>query len=273
MNDPFFLADDGARLRLRIRPADAADAEPVVMLHSLFFDGSMFDDACTRLSNDYVVYAPDHRGQGESESAGVVPSIARLASDAIFLIENEIRKPVHLVGSSMGGYVAMQVAVRRPDLLRSSAWSCCTAHAEKQPERFAALEADIRAQGTGQLGDTLVRTMFGRRFIELGDERYHYWRARFESRGPQVADAVHEVFARASFEDELARVRSPLLLFSGDLDLAKRPADMSFIAERVAGSRHIVIEHAGHTPPVETPDLFAKELMRFWRNIAITDQP
>ncbi|MDH6147518.1 MULTISPECIES: alpha/beta fold hydrolase [Paraburkholderia] len=265
MNSRIFLADDGARLYCR-GPSDSAahDAVPVLMLHSLFFDGSMFDAVRALLSTDLAVYAPDHRGQGRSGAGREAPSIDRLASDTIGIIETLGAGPVHLVGSSMGGYVALRIAQRRPDLLRSCVLSCCTAHAERQPERFAALEQRIRDEGTALLGPTLLQTMFGERFVAEDGEVCRAWRRHFESLGRSAADPVQGVFARPGYEALLADVRLPLLLFSGELDRAKRPADMQYIAERVAGSRHVTVGDSGHTPPVENPALFAAELLRFW---------
>jgi 3-oxoadipate enol-lactonase len=274
MTARFFLADDTARLYCR-QPSELASAPggaPVLMLHSLFFDGSMFDAVRARLPRDLAVFAPDHRGQGRSEAGSEAPSIDRLASDTIGMIEAMSAGPVHLVGSSMGGYVALRIAQRRPELLRSCVLSCCTAHAERQPERFAVLEARIRDEGTANMGESLLRTMFGERFVARDDETCRAWRRHFEALDRGVADAVHGVFARPGYEAMLAGLRMPLLLFSGELDRAKRPADMQYIAERVAGSRHIVVADAGHTPPVECPVLFAEELLRFWRD-SVADFP
>lgn len=234
------------------------------MLHSLFFDGSMFDAVRSLLPATVAVYAPDHRGQGRSEAGGSTPSIDRLASDTIDIIETLGQGAVHLVGSSMGGYVAMRIAERRPDLLRSCVLSCCTAHAERQPERFAALEQRIREEGTAQLGLTLLQTMFGERFVAENSDACQAWRKHFEGLGPSAAEAVHGVFARPGYEALLDDLRVPLLLFSGELDRAKRPEDMAYIAERVPGSRHVTVADSGHTPPVESPALFARELLQFW---------
>lgn len=265
MNPAIFIADDGARLYYR-GPSQTMKHEgaPVVMLHSLFFDGSMFDAVRNLLPATLAVYAPDHRGQGRSEAGRHAPSIDRLASDTIGIIETLGEGPVHLVGSSMGGYVAMCIAGRRPDLLRSCVLSCCTAHAERQPERFAALEARIRAAGTAQMGPTLLQTMFGERFVAEGNDVCKAWQAHFEGLGSRVAEAVHGVFARPGYEALLNDMRVPLLLFSGELDRAKRPSDMQYIAERVQGSRHVTAADSGHTIPVEDPALFARELAQFW---------
>lgn len=267
-----FRTSDGCDLRVRRAAGHAADntqiiSNPVLMLHSLFFTGEMFESLLPSLPGSAQVYAPDHRGQGDSDTAGKTPSISRLASDMIELIEGHIGAPVHLVGSSMGGYVAMQMAIQRPDLLKSLTLSCCTAHAEKQPERFAALEARIREQGSEPMVDALLETMFGEAFIGSGSIQCKTWRERFIELPKRIADAVHEVFARSSFESSVRDLPMPLLLVSGQLDRAKRPDDMDFIHKIKNGSRHLVIPDAGHTPPVETPQVFAEALLEVWRKV------
>jgi len=288
MNAGFFIAEDGAKLYSGdaslatftetvnandgvARPLDS-DC-PVVLLHSLFFNGTMFDPVRALLPADMRVLTPDHRNQGRSDAGTNRPSIAQLANDTIRLIEDVVKGPVHIVGSSMGGYVAMHIAERRPDLLKTCVLSCCTAYAEREPDRFAALEARIREEGTSRMGATLVKTMFGERFSAENNALCQAWQQHFEHLSvarpaAEVADAVHGVFAREGFESRLSCLTMPVLLFSGEMDRAKRPADMAFIAERVPGSQHVVVADAGHTPPVERPDLFALALLRFWRESA-----
>lgn len=272
-----YRTGDGCNLWVRrgaglAEPCGAADIGPVLMLHSLFFTGQMFDGLRPYLPTSALLYAPDHRGQGRSDGGAANPSIERLAADMIELIEHHIGAPVHLVGSSMGGYVAMHIARLRPDLLKSLTLSCCTAHAERQPERFAALESRIREHGTGDLQDALRDTMFGEAFVASQSPDGLAWREHFGSLPREVADAVHQVFARPGVEASMADLPSPLLLVSGQLDRAKRPADMDYIHQLTPGSRHLVIDQAGHTPPVETPAIFAQALLELWQGYAAHDR-
>ncbi|MBP2227878.1 3-oxoadipate enol-lactonase [Azospirillum agricola] len=272
----WIVAEDGARLHHVERStggaADAA-AGPVILLHSLFFSGAMFDDLLDRLPAGLRCVRPDHRGQGRSETGRNAPSIERLADDTIALIEALGGRPAHLVGSSMGGYVALAVLRRRPELVASAVLSCCTAQPEIQVERFAALENALRTKGAAALVDAIAATMFGTRFIEGGidgsGERLQRWRAAFAEVDDRIADAVHGVAGRTSFVESLPAIRVPLQLVSGALDAAKRPDDMQFIADRVSGSRHVTLEQSGHTPPVEDPDAFAAILRRFWTDIGL----
>ncbi|CAO3437289.1 alpha/beta fold hydrolase [Azospirillum endophyticum] len=265
------VADDGARLFRTERAGlpDDDEAATVILLHSLFFNGAMFKELVDRLPAGLRCICPDHRGQGGSESGRHAPTIERLAEDTIALIERLGSKPVHLVGSSMGGYVALAVLERRPELVASGVLSCCTSQQEVQVERFAGLEAALRTKGAAALVDGISATMFGSRFIAENGDAHRRWRAAFAEVDERIADAVHGVAGRPSFVEGLGAIRTPLQLVSGALDTAKRPEDMQFIADRVPGSRHTTIAEAGHTPPVETPDAFAALLRNFWIDIAL----
>ncbi len=237
---------------------------PVLALHSLFFDGRMFDDLARRTGR--VVIAPDHRGQGSRADEPGVPSIDVLAADAVVLMEH-IGEPVHLVGSSMGAYVAMVVAARRPDLVQSLVLSAATADAERRPELFADLVATLRGRGPAACTDRIAATMFGEPFLADGGEELERWRAIFATRTTAVADAAEQVFARRELWPEMQSVRCPVLLMAGAWDKAKSPDDMSEIAARTGCPEPIVFARSGHTPFVEEPTQVAAVLAPWWTRI------
>jgi len=270
--DKYLETNGDSRIAFWERPtAPAASLAGAVLLHSLFFDHAMFGDVVSLLAPGRSLLAPDHRGQGDSIGGSTPPSICQLAADVIALIETQADHPVHLVGSSMGGYVAMEVALRRPELLMSCTLSCCTAEAERQPERFAGLEAALRDKGSAIMANELLHMMFGEQFLREADgATLERWRSHFSSLSRAVPDAVHGAFARPSYVERLSEIRMPVLLFSGAQDRAKRPEDMELIAKHIAGSRHVLFEHSGHTPAIEEPRRFADELERFWHSIEST---
>lgn len=107
------------------------DGTPFVLCHG--FSGSTHDFALSidTLAADRPVIALDHRGHGRSEKLGATDgySIDQIAADLVALIDAEIGGPVHLLGHSMGGAVALRLTLARPGLVRSlimmdtSAWS------------------------------------------------------------------------------------------------------------------------------------------------------
>src|SRR5699024_3286787 len=97
----------------------------VLFLHSLFFDGTMFDRVAQKLP--IRAFCPDFRGMGKRKAEPGGLSVEDQADDIIKLLGNQLREPVHLVGSSMGAYVGVRVAARVPRLITSVTLLCCTA--------------------------------------------------------------------------------------------------------------------------------------------------
>ena len=93
---------------------------PVVFSHSLFFDSSMFHNQAAFFGATNRVVTYDHRGQGRSAPSDTL-DVDTLTDDAAALIESLGAGPVHFVGNSLGGFVALRLAARRPDLVLSAA--------------------------------------------------------------------------------------------------------------------------------------------------------
>ena len=111
------------------------DAPAVLLSHSLFFDHAMFDAQVAHLSATHRVVAYDHRGQGRSAAAPREElDMDTLTQDAVGLIEALGLRDVTVVGNSMGGFVALRLAARHPDLVRSAVVAGSSADVEEQTE-------------------------------------------------------------------------------------------------------------------------------------------
>ena len=93
---------------------------PIVFSHGLLWSCRMFDKQVAALKDRYRCIAYDHRGQGQSDVSRVhTVDMDMVYEDAAALIEKLGVGPCHFVGLSMGGFVGMRLASRRPELLRS----------------------------------------------------------------------------------------------------------------------------------------------------------
>lgn len=259
-----FVRLNGCDLLLREEGPEAAPA--VLLLHSLFFDGTMFDALCAHLKGQFRFIRPDHRGQGGSLPTTLPPSMEQLAQDMVLLLKRLGISVVHVVGSSMGAYVAMQMMQQEPHLITSVSLLCCTAKAEQEPERFLGLVEKLRHQTPEQMVDIIANTMFGNAFLadpQRADQRQAY-KARFAALPTTVADAAYQVFTRKGNEAALAAYDKPVLLVGGALDRAKHPSNMQEIKDLLPGSRLVILPDSGHTPAVETPAQLADILLTWW---------
>jgi 3-oxoadipate enol-lactonase len=151
-------------MRLAYTDDGPRDAPALVFSHSLFFSSRMFHHQVAYFSDRYRVICYDHRGQGASDRAPREElDMDTLNDDAAGLLEHLDLGPAHFAGNSMGGFIALRRAARRPELLASVAVLGSSAEAEGKIAEFDPLAAAMTEHGTGPVIDTLM-------WIMLGDE-------------------------------------------------------------------------------------------------------
>lgn len=92
---------------------------PMVLLHGTIGWGKSFDPLLPWLENNYRLFVPDLRGHGRSGHIKDRYRVIDFGADVIELIENTVGEPAILLGHSLGGLVAIDVAAERPDLVES----------------------------------------------------------------------------------------------------------------------------------------------------------
>ena len=232
---------------------DTGGAGPaVVFSHSLFFNRRMFDQQVEKFARAHRVVTYDHRGQGESARDKDL-DMDTLAEDAAALIEALELAPCHFVGNSMGGFVALRLAARRPELLRSAVAMSSSADAEGQVENFSALLHHARSFGVPQTADALVHIMFGDTTIASRTALRERWRTHMRGLDAAVIDAAEGVVHRKGVLGELVGTTVPLLILSGAEDHAYSTELSQRIADTAANATHVTVTGAGHSLAVEQP--------------------
>jgi len=258
-----------------------AGPETVVFAHGLLWSGRMFDAQVAELADRFRCVTFDFRGQGQSEVTAGGYDMETLADDAAALIEALGCAPCHFVGLSMGGFIGMRLAARRPELVRSLVLIETSADPEPAANvpRYRLLGGIVRLLGT--FGMRLVmpkvmRIMFGRTF--LGDPAREadrrLWRERGMANRPQgIIRALDGVIERKPIYDELGKIAVPTLVMVGDEDVATVPAKAERIHAAITGSRLVVIPGAGHTSSVEQPDVVNAALEGFLASVTEAATP
>ena len=104
----------------RIAYTEAGAGDPALLIHCSSACGSEWHGLCEALSGDFQLIAPDQWGCGKSDpwTGRGTFSLAEEAAPILDIIYR-LGTPVHLVGHSYGGGVALRIARKRPDLVRS----------------------------------------------------------------------------------------------------------------------------------------------------------
>jgi 3-oxoadipate enol-lactonase len=232
--------------------------ETIVFAHGLLWSCRMFDAQVALLKERYRCVAFDFRGQGQSEVTHTGYDMETLYEDAVALIEQLSCAPCHFLGLSMGGFIGLRLAARRPELIRSLILLETSADPEpgENVSKYRQLTFVARWFGLGLVVDRVMPVMFGRTFLTdpARVQERREWRHRMSGNHRLgITRATTGVITRKGIDGEINMIRVPTLILVGDEDVAVPPIHSQRLHERIAGSRLEIIPRAGHTSTVEEP--------------------
>lgn len=245
-----------------------ADGPVIVFANSLGTDFRLWDDVVRRLAGKFRIVRYDKRGHGLSGCPPGPCSVADLAADIASLMDELGIANSLFVGISIGGMIAQQLALARPDLVAAAVLSNTGSKigsAEMWDQRIAA----VREGGVDAIGDAVIERWFSQDYRSRNALQVRAWR---EMLGRTPADgyaACCEALKRADLTGEVEGLKQPLLFIAGSEDGSTPPALVKGTADRIHGSRFRLFEGAGHLPCVEQPERYAETIMEFGREIGV----
>lgn len=130
---------DGARIWW----TSEGDGEPVVLVMGLAYPSDMWFRVAPALAKEHRVLRLDNRGAGRTGDVPGAPySVETMASDVLAVLDEAGETSAHVIGASMGGLIAQEIALTAPEKVRSLVLACThpgTAHAVWDPEALALL--------------------------------------------------------------------------------------------------------------------------------------
>jgi 3-oxoadipate enol-lactonase len=245
------------------------DGPPIVFAHGLLWSGRMYEKQVAALRARHRCITYDHRGQGQSPASTAPYGMETLFRDAAALIEKLEAKPCHFVGLSMGGFVGMRLAARRPELLRSLV--LIDTAADREPAlnvpKYRMMALVARLFGYAPLIKPIMKIMCARSFREdpsRADERQRLEDHLLQLREVPTRAALEAVITRRAVKRELPEINLPTLILHGAEDSAITLKRARQLEAGIAGSRFIEIPHAGHTSTVEEPEAINRALADFF---------
>ena len=246
---------------------DGAPDAPVVMLaNSLGTNLDMWDAQVAALGRSHRVLRYDMRGHGltdvtASGDAGGV-TIARLADDAVALLDALGIARVRFIGLSIGGMVAQRVAAEHHDRVESLAL-CATGNRIGTAAGWNERIATVRSEGLAAIAEAGMRRWFTARAHAEQPELVRGF-ANMLTRTPVDGyiggcAAVRDADLRA----DDARIRCRTLILAGAEDPTTTPAMGAEMRDAIAAAELIVLEGASHMLCAERPDATSAALLRF----------
>lgn len=249
-----------------------AGPEAIVFAHSLLFNCRMFDDQVNALKDQYRCVKFDFRGQGRSEVTRYGYDMDTLARDAMSIIEQLDCAPCHFLGFSMGGFIGLRLAIRRPELIRSLILVDTSADPEPRENlrKYKLLNLVTRWIGPRAVANQVMPIMFSQGFLadsDRSDLRKRWRRYLVDNHRIGVTRAVTGAINREGVYELLDKISVPTLILVGEEDIATPAEKSKRMHKRIPNSRLVTIPNAGHMSPVEEPKAVTIALKEFLANL------
>lgn len=244
--------------------------ETLLFLHGIGGNARNWEAQLDHFAPRYKAAAWDARGYGGS--GGAVERFEQFAEDAAAVIEG-LGAPAHVVGLSMGGRIALDLAARCPGHVKSltlantSAGSAETATPEKVAAFLALRLKPLVEDGLtpADIAESIVAGIAGPNITPEAREALLDSHRRLQKEG--YIAAMRAVTSFTAFPD-FATIAVPTLVLTASEDRVAPPAHARLMAERIPNARLVEIPGAGHISNIEAPEAFNAALGEFLESLA-----
>lgn len=252
----------GAGLYVR----DSGSGPAVLLVHGFPLDGSLWLDQVAALDATRRCLVPDLRGFGQSGPiSGHTLTMGSHAADLIRMLEERWIARVDLVALSMGGYAALAFWEARPEMVRSLVLMDTKAAAdtdEARANRDATIEK-LLADGREAFATSMVDALLG---ADPSPDAVGRLRTMVESTPYEtMVAALRGMRDRKDRSGVLATIDVPTLVVGGAEDRLMPEETTRALGAAIPGAETVIIEGAGHLPPIEQPEATARALVEFLR--------
>ena len=268
----WFESHDGLRLFSRVYAGPRADAPVVVCLHGLMRNSRDFEDLAPHLAARYRVVVPDVRGRGLSARDPNFGNyqIPIYLADLLLLCAGLGVRRAYIIGTSMGGLMAMVLAVTQPQLVAGIVLNDVGAEVDPQGlERIRGYAGKSPPVRSWEQAVAQVRSIYGTAWPGLSEERWERIARlsyRANAHGEPEADAdplISEPLRDTSVAapnlwplwGALAKV--PILVIRGAHSDILSPATLARMLVVKPDLKVLEVANRGHAPLLDEPECLA----------------
>ena len=256
------------RVRLFYEEAGAAAAPPLVLIMGWGGDHTAWALQVPALAAEHRVIALDNRGAGQSAVPDGPYTIPGMAEDVVGLMDALGVGRAHIVGASMGGMIAQELALRHPGRVRTLQLHCTAPIIDAYGRFLIDTLLAVKARGDREENVRAVMPwILCRKTMTERPDFIRFWIDRaltypypigYEGLSRQ-ADAIrsHDTLGR------LGEISVPTLITTGSEDILVPPSSSRELHARIPGSELHVIGDAGHLHFIEQAEAFNEACVRF----------
>ena len=258
--------------QLKMHYMELGDGDPI-----LFIPGGGMDYSCWLPLADFLktnrrCIMLDNRGVGQTENPTPPYSMSGMAQDALKILDSLEIDACHVVGHSMGGYIAQEMALTAGERCRS----LTLIGSGTGPTEVTIFLMELRMQLARKLDrrlflEAVAGMMFSPATFEHRRELVNGFIEGGEKNPQPQPVYAYEGHLNAciafSSRDRYSAIQSPTLVMVGDSDLITPPGQARELARQLSHKEAVTIADAGHMVLVEQPRILAQEMEAFFGSL------
>ncbi len=251
---------DGVRIAYRF---DGQPDRPVLLLsNSIATDLHMWDGAVPALAEHFRVLRYDARGHGASDAPAGPYSLDRLGRDAVELLDALGLQRVHVLGLSLGGFVAQWLAIHEPERVERLVLSNTAAYLGP-PQQWEPLIAELlAAPDMRATAEMFLGNWFPAHMLEEGNEVVEGFRRTLLATPREGVAGSWAAVRDGDLRRTATLIRNPTLVIAGEHDTVTSAAHGKELAAAIPGARYTVLPTV-HLGNVERPAEFLDAVLGF----------
>jgi pimeloyl-ACP methyl ester carboxylesterase len=265
---PTVLVND-INIAYEIHSEASDDAPPLLFISGVGYGGWFWRNQVSGLSQRFRIITFDNRGAGQSDKPEGPYSVSQMAGDTAGLLDALDIPSAFVVGHSLGGFIAQELALTRPDLVNRLVLAS-TSFGGPNAVPITAEALDVLMNRQGDPVELVKRGIavatapgFSTQHPEIVQELLEY---RLSNPVPP-AQYQAQVMAGATFncEDRVSAIDCPTLILFGEHDKVVPPENAQLLADKIPGAAVKILPDAGHIFPIERPLATNQALLEFFK--------
>lgn len=249
------------------------EGPPLLLIAGIGYGGWFWHKIVPGLAKHFGVITFDNRGAGDSSKPPGPYTIPQMAADTIGLLEALEIPKTHVFGHSLGGFVAQELAVTRPDLVDRLILGSTT-HGGMQVVPITPEALDVLTRREGDPMDLIRRGIrvalhpsFPAAHPDVVQELIDYRLtnpvppAQFQAQ--VMAGAGMSALTEEQVAERMAALQMPVLVLTGDDDRVVPAGNADLLVAKLPNARLQVIPQTGHLFPIEKPEATVRAVLDF----------
>lgn len=232
------------------------EGQPILLIHGLGSSSRDWEMQIPSFSKQYQVISFDLRGHGQSQKPSGPYTMSLFAKDTAELVKSLGLAPVHVVGISLGGMIAFQLALDHPELIKSlvivNTGPEVVVRTMKDRWQVFFRFAIVYLLGMRKMGEVLSKRLFPK--DEQASLRQLFVEHWAENDTQAYLNTLRAIVGW-SVTDQIHKINLPTLVVAAEHDYTPVSAKEAFVS-KMPRAKLVVVENSRHATPVDSPEKF-----------------